>query len=223
MYLINGDLPKRAKLQGHITQLVERYPKLKDIAQDIMDAYVVMEACYQQDGKLLVAGNGGSAADSEHIVAELMKRFQAPRPVTKAYAEKLRSVDPKRGLELAQKLEKGLMAIALTSHGALATAYANDVDGTGVFAQQLFGFGRAGDVFLGVSTSGNSENIIKAAVVAKASGMKVLGLTGSGGGALAAVSDIAVRVPETETYRVQELHLPIYHCWCLMLETRFFG
>ncbi len=115
------------------------------------------------------------------------------------------------------------MAIPLVAHEALTTAYINDVDGLGVFAQQLFGYGRAGDVFLGISTSGNSENIMNAAVVAKASGIQVIGLTGYSGGELAGIADVTVKVPEAETYRVQELHLPIYHCWCLMLEDAFFG
>ena len=115
------------------------------------------------------------------------------------------------------------MAIPLVAHEALTTAYINDVDGLGVFAQQLFGYGRKGDVFLGISTSGNSKNIMNATVVARASGIKVVGLTGAKGGALAKVADVAVKAPETETYMIQELHLPIYHCWCLMLEDYFFG
>ncbi len=115
------------------------------------------------------------------------------------------------------------MAIPLVAHEALSTAYINDVDGYGVFAQQLLGFGREGDVFLGISTSGNSQNIMNAAVVARALGIKVIGLTGADGGELGRFADVAVRVPEKETYMVQELHLPIYHCWCLMLEERFFG
>lgn len=182
-----------------------------------------MEECYKNDGKLLVAGNGGSAADSEHIAGELMKRFKVPRPVSKEFADKLKAVDSERGTELAKNLERSLMAIPLVAHEALTTAYINDVDGIGVFAQQLFGFGREGDVFLGISTSGNSKNIINAAVVARASGIKVIGLTGVSGGELANVADITVKVPESETYMIQELHLPIYHCWCLMLEDRFFG
>jgi D-sedoheptulose 7-phosphate isomerase len=128
-----------------------------------------------------------------------------------------------RGVELAGKLERALMAIPLVAHEALSTAYINDVDGLGVFAQQVFGFGRAGDVFLGISTSGNSKNVMSAAVVARALGMKVIGLTGAKGGELAAYADVAVKVPETETYKIQELHLPVYHCWCLILEDRFFG
>lgn len=211
------------ELERHVVDLVRRYPKLNEIKQEILDAYDVLEECYLKDGKLLVAGNGGSAADSEHIAGELMKRFRIPRPVSREYAEKLKSIDPIRGGELAKNLECSLMAIPLVAHEALSTAYINDVDGLGVFAQQLFGFGRVGDVFLGISTSGNSRNVMNATVVARASGMKVIALTGKDGGELAQVADVAVRVPEKETYLIQELHLPIYHCWCLMLEERFFG
>ena len=211
------------RLEKHIDFLLERYPILKTAKQDIINAYLIMEDCYEHDGKLLIAGNGGSAADSEHIAGELMKRFKTPRPVTNEMAERLKSIDSVRGEELARNLERGLMAIPLVAHEALSTAYINDVDGLGVFAQQLFGFGRPGDVFLGISTSGNSKNIMSATVVARALGIKVIGLTGSDGGELAQVADVAVKVPEKETFLVQELHLPVYHCWCLMLEDKFFG
>lgn len=211
------------RLQKHIDLLVKRYPALECIKQDIIDGYMIMEDCYLNGGKLLVAGNGGSAADSEHIAGELMKRFKTPRPVSKEFADKLIAIDPVRGPELAKNLECGLMAIPLVAHEALSTAYINDVDGLGVFAQQLFGFGRPGDVFLGISTSGNSKNVMSATVVARALGMKIIGLTGAKGGELAIVADACVKAPETETYMIQEYHLPIYHCWCLMLEDKFFG
>lgn len=212
-----------ASLERHIDLLIERYTVLETCRQDLIDAYLVMEECYEHDGKLLIAGNGGSAADSEHIAGELMKRFKTPRPVTPEFAEKLKEIDAERGADLAKNLERGLMAIPLVAHEALSTAYINDVDGLGVFAQQLFGFGRKGDVFLGISTSGNSKNVMSATVVARALGIKVIGLTGAKGGELASVADVAVKVPEIETYMIQELHLPVYHCWCLMLEDRFFG
>ena len=212
-----------ARLEKHIDLLIERSPILAECRQSLIDAYLIMEEAYEGDHKLLIAGNGGSAADSEHIAGELMKRFKTPRPVTPEMAEKLKAIDPVRGADLAKNLERGLMAIPLVAHEALSTAYINDVDGLGVFAQQLFGFGRPGDVFLGISTSGNSKNVMSATVVARALGIKVIGLTGAKGGELAQVADVAVRVPETETYMVQELHLPVYHCWCLMLEERFFG
>lgn len=211
------------KLTKHIDLLMKRYPQLSGIRKEIVDAYLVMEECYKNGGKLLIAGNGGSAADSEHIAGELMKRFKILRPVSKEYAERLKEVDAVRGEALARNLECSLMAIPLVAHEALTTAYINDVDGLGVFAQQLFGYGRKGDVFLGISTSGNSKNIMNATVVARASDIKVIGLTGAKGGELAKVADVAVKAPETETYMIQELHLPIYHCWCLMLEDKFFG
>ena len=179
-----------SKIQKHLEVLLERYPQIETCRNDIEKAYLILEKCYENDHKLLIAGNGGSAADSEHIAGELMKRFKVPRPVT---------------------------------HEALTTAYINDVDGLGVFAQQLYGFGRPGDVFLGISTSGNSKNVMSATVVARALGIKVIGLTGAKGGELANVSDVAIKVPETETYMIQELHLPVYHCLCSMLEDRFFG
>lgn len=216
-----GTLEK--KLEKHVDLLISRYPIFECIKQDIIHAYLVMEECYENGGKLLVAGNGGSAADAEHIAGELMKRFKIPRPVSKEYADKLIKIDPERGPELANNLEQGLMAIPLVAHEALTTAYINDVDGLGVFAQQLLGFGRKGDVFLGISTSGNSKNIMNAAVVAKASGIKIIGLTGAHGGELALAADVVIKVPETETYMIQELHLPVYHCLCLMLEDKFFG
>lgn len=211
------------RLYKHVDLLIERYPLLKVCEQSIIDAYLVLEECYVNDGKLLIAGNGGSAADSEHIVGELMKRFKIPRPVTPEFSEKMKSIDPVRGENLACTLERGLMAIPLVAHEALSTAYINDVDGQNVFAQQLFGFGRQGDVFLAISTSGNSKNVISATVVARAIGMKVIGLTGSKGGELAEIADVVIKVPATETYMIQELHLPVYHCLCLMLENRFFG
>lgn len=207
----------------HVDLLVERYPKLVVCKDDIIKAYNIIEEAYENDHKLLIAGNGGSAADSEHIAGELMKRFKTPRPVPDEFKKKLLSIDPVRGENLAHNLERGLMAIPLVAHEALTTAYINDVDGLGVFAQQLYGFGRHGDVFLGISTSGNSKNVMSATVVARALGIKVIGLTGMTGGELGKVADVCIRAPETETYMIQELHLPIYHALCLMLEDRFFG
>lgn len=212
-----------SRLHKHIELLITRYPKLELIIDSVINAYGVFEEAYTQNQKLLIAGNGGSAADSEHIAGELMKRFKIPRPITPDLAEKLRAIDPVRGETLSKNLERSLMALPLVAHEALSTAYINDVDGYGVFAQQLLGYGRPGDVYLGISTSGNSQNIMNAAVVARAIGIKIVGLTGADGGELGRFADVAVKVPEKETYRIQELHLPIYHCWCLMLEDRFFG
>ena len=206
-----------------IEELVKRYPVLESVKGQIEDAYKILETCYEDGGKLLIAGNGGSAADSDHIVGELMKGFVKRRPVSAELAEALKQTDPERGEELAKKLQGGLPAIALTNHAALSSAFANDVDGMLSYAQQLNGYGIAGDVFLGISTSGNSENVMYAAVTAKAKGLKVVGLTGKTGGKLAKLADVAIIVPEQETYKIQELHLPIYHALCLMLEDKFYA
>lgn len=213
----------KQNISKHVDTLIARYPRLEVCRKDIIDAYEIMKAAYVDDKKILIAGNGGSAADSEHIAGELMKRFKTPRPVSEDFKRRLFEVDKVRGEALAANLERGLMAIPLVAHEALTTAYINDVDGLGVFAQQLYGFGRPGDVFVGISTSGNSRNVMYATVVARALGIKVIGLTGISGGELAQVADVTIRVPEEETFMIQELHLPVYHCLCLMLEETFFG
>lgn len=206
----------------YLEELVERYPVLDAVKDDVRKAYELLEACYEQGGKLLIAGNGGSCADAEHIVGELMKGFVKRREVSDSFAECLRNADEVRGAELAKKLQGGLPAIALTGHAGLSTAYLNDVDGYLIFAQQTYGYGRPGDVLIGISTSGNAKNVMYAMTVAKALGMKTIGLTGKDGGALKREADVSVVVPETETFKIQELHLPVYHALCLMLEERFF-
>lgn len=205
-----------------LDELIKRYPILERVREDIEAVYGILERCYENGGKLLIAGNGGSAADAEHIVGELMKGFVKRRPVTEEMKEALEKADPVRGKELSEKLQGGLPAIALVDHAALSTAFANDVDGMLSYAQQVNGYGKPGDVFLGISTSGNAENVMYAAVTAKAKGMQVVGLTGKDGGKLAWIADAAVIVPEMETYKIQELHLPVYHALCLMLEHRFY-
>lgn len=210
-------------IETHLNLLIQRYPALVCIKQDIVAAYKIMEECFQQGGKLLVAGNGGSAADAEHIVGELMKGFKLPRKLTEAYAKKLTEVNLELGKVLAENLQGALPAIALDGHPALSTAYMNDCEPLLCFSQQLNGFGNKGDVFLGISTSGNSNNILYAATVAKAKDMQVIGLTGAKDSKLAEIADVCVKAPQTETYMIQELHLPIYHCWCLMLEEQFYG
>lgn len=206
----------------YLEELIGRYPILESIKAQIEEAYHVLEDCYSHGGKLLIAGNGGSCADAEHIVGELMKGFVKPRHVSEAFAKKLAEADPERGEELAGKLQGGLPAIALTGHNGLSTAYLNDVDGNLIFAQQTYGYGREGDVLLGISTSGNSKNIMYAMATAKALGMKTIGLTGRDGGLLKHAADVCIVVPEKETFKIQELHLPVYHALCLMLEERFF-
>lgn len=210
------------RLQKHIELLVERYPSLAPIKDDIVAAYLLLAESYQNGGKLLIAGNGGSAADAEHMVGELMKSFKLRRKVENDFAQKLVAEDLELGKVLAENLQGALPAIALDGHLSLSTAYMNDCEPLLCFAQQVNGFGRPGDVFVGISTSGNSKNVLYAAVAARAKGMKVLGLTGANDSKLKELSDVCIQVPQTETYMVQELHLPIYHCLCLMLEDKFF-
>ena len=212
-----------SRLMKHVDLLTERYPSLACVKQAVIDAYLIMEGSYAEGGKLLVAGNGGSAADSEHIVGELMKSFKLPRKPDADFSEKLKAVDAELGSVLSENLQGALPAIALDGHVALTTAYMNDCEPLLCFAQQVNGFGRPEDVFLGISTSGNSKNILFAAVAAKAKGMKVIGLTGEKNSKLAELADVCIQAPNTDTYMIQELHLPIYHCLCLMLEDRFFG
>ena len=212
----------KKELIVYVEDLVGRYPSLKDSEQDICHAYRILEESYSAQGKLLVCGTGGSAADSEHIVGELMKGFCLPRALNPTLKQALLQADTAYGGELADKLQGALPAIALTGHNALSTAYLNDVDGLLCYAQQVMGYGSTGDVFLGISTSGNSQNVLYAAVTAKAKGLKVIGLTGKSGGALADYADVCIRAGASETYQIQELHLPIYHCLCLMLEKKFF-
>ena len=211
------------KPMDHLALLINRYPVLEPVKEAIFQAYCLLEKCYEGGGKLLIGGNGGSSADSEHIVGELMKGFCKKRQGPEDFAGKLMEADKERGKYLAEKLQQGLPAIALTGHTALSTAYLNDVDGLLTIAQQLYGYGKKGDVFLGISTSGNSENILYAAAAARAMEIPVIALTGKDGGRLAEAADVAIIVPEQETYRIQELHLPVYHALCLMLEERFFG
>lgn len=211
------------KVVQHLDTLISRYPVLAQVREDIFACYRLLETCYENGGKLLVAGNGGSAADAEHVVSELMKGFVLPRHVEEDFAQKLLAQDARLGAVLAQKLEGALPAIALTGHSALSTASINDADSQIYFAQQVNGYGNPGDVFLAISTSGNSINVLYAAVVARAKGLQVMGLTGAKESRLSQMSDVCIRVPEEVTHQVQELHLPIYHSLCLMLEERFFG
>ena len=210
-------------VKSELNDLIERYPGLSVCKKDIEKAYLLVEKTYDNHKKLMIAGNGGSAADSEHMAGELMKRLKINRPVARKFVEKLKKVDRIRGARLAKNLEMPIRAVPLTSHIAITTAYMNDADATGVFAQQMLGFGDKGDAFLAISTSGNSENIISACVVAKAMGIKVIGLTGQKDSLLDKYSDVCIKVPEKETYKIQELHLPVYHCLCLMLENHYFG
>jgi D-sedoheptulose 7-phosphate isomerase len=207
----------------YLQQLITRYPVLSGISGDIKKAYDLLINCYKAEGKLLAAGNGGSAADSEHIVGELMKGFVKKRPLFPDFIQKLQKIDPISADYLGPRIQTGLPAISLAGHSSLSTACINDIDGDIIFALQVYGYGKEGDVFLGISTSGNAKNVVYAAITAQAKGLKTIALTGGSGGSLAKYADVSIIVPEKETYKIQELHLPIYHTLCLMVEDYFFS
>lgn len=203
-------------MNSHLETLVHRYPTLASCGADLAGALELLTACYEADHVVYLCGNGGSAADCEHVVAELMKSFRKRRKPGPEHVAGLGNPS------LSDRLEGSLRAFSLVSQTGLATAFANDVAADLVFAQQVSGYGRRGDVLWALSTSGDSQNLVHAATVARAKAMPVLGLTGRSGGQLAAKCDVCIRVPETETHRVQELHLPVYHALCLALEDHFF-
>ena len=196
-------------------ELYERYPQLKGCEDEIAKAFDLLLTCYKNGGKVLTCGNGGSAADAEHIVGELLKKFRNHRDIDSGIAAKLPP-------ELVAKLEGALPAVSLVSMSGILTAFANDVAWETAFAQQVYGLGNPGDVLIALSTSGNSANCVNAALVAKAKGLKVVSMTGEGGGKLSTLADAAIRVPESETYKIQELHLPVYHALCAELEEALF-
>lgn len=204
-----------------IKELVERYPALSVCKTDIESAAKTIIDSYEAGGKLLVAGNGGSAADSDHITGELLKSFTKKRKPEKEFLESLSEIDQETGKYLEDKLQGSLPAVALSNNSALMTASLNDVDGNVMFAQQVMGLGKKGDVFLGITTSGNSKDIIYALVVAKAKGLKTIALTGKDGGKAKTIADISIVVPQEETFKIQELHLPVYHALCLTVEEHF--
>ena len=205
-----------------LENLTERYPVLSVCENEIKKLTEALINCYKNGGKLLVCGNGGSAADAEHIVGELMKGFCSKRPLCDKEKAELEKYG-EDGALLAQKLQSALPAISLYNETALITAYANDAEPSLIYAQQVYALGKPGDVLLCISTSGNSENVCYAVTAAKAKEMTVAALTGKSGGKLKNICDICIAVPETETYKVQELHLPVYHAVCLCLEEEFFG
>ena len=211
------------KNQDYLQILTDRYPALSVVTEALEELAVTLCEVYRKGGKLLVAGNGGSAADAEHIVGELMKGLCRRRPLSDAQKAALAAADAERGARLGEVLQQGLPAIALTNHPALSTAFVNDCDPNAAFAQQVWGYGNAGDLLIVISTSGNAENLLLAAAAAHAKGMKVALLTGENGGKLAKVADIILRAPAKETYQVQEYHLPLYHSLCLMVENEFFA
>ena len=203
-------------------ELVQRHPELECCIQEIMEAGKAITQAYREGNKLLACGNGGSGADAEHIVGELMKEFYIKRPLKQAEKDLLTSVDPV-GAILAENLQGALSAITLTRNIALTTAYGNDAVPELVFAQQVWGYGSAGDILLAISTSGSSKNVYYAMVAAKAKGMKIIGLTGSREGTMDKLCDICIKAPAVETYLVQEYHLPIYHALCRYVEQELFA
>ncbi|MBW7997913.1 MAG: SIS domain-containing protein [Candidatus Glassbacteria bacterium] len=202
-------------MNEHIKQLTKDYPQLESCAAEIDSAFELLAGCFRSGAKLLLAGNGGSAADCGHWAGELLKGFRRRRPLGPKEVDML-------GPELGKNIQGGLPAVPLPSLVSFATAWANDCAPEYVFAQGVWALGSEGDVFAGLSTSGNSANILRAAETAAARGIKVLGLTGADGGELAALCEVCIRVPESEVHRVQQLHLPVYHCLCLMVEDEFF-
>lgn len=202
-------------MNKHLENLICRAPALACCLPEIEQVYLTLCTAFRNGNKLLLCGNGGSAADAEHWAGELLKGFCSRRPLSQAQKE---SLPP----ELAERLQGALPVIPLTGFTALSTAFANDVDPELVFAQLVWGLGNPGDVFVGISTSGNAANVCAAAQVARARGLATIAMTGEGGGKLAPLCDRALRVPAGETYRIQEYHLPVYHCLCLMLEDEFF-
>jgi phosphoheptose isomerase len=203
-------------------ELIRRYPQLADISFKINEAAERLIRCYQNGNKVLICGNGGSCSDSDHIAGELLKGFEHKRPLNDHMKNQLQSVSVKRGSYLAEKLQTGLPAISLSAHNGLVTAVANDIDANLIYAQQVIGFGNPGDVLIGISTSGNAQNVVDAAITARANGMSVIGLTGETGGKLKSFCDILINVPERRTSYVQELHLPVYHTLCMIIEDHFF-
>ena len=206
----------------YIQQLIQRYPSLEGVKNDIKAAFDIIANSYANGGKLLIAGNGGSASDAEHIAGELMKTFEKKRNLPDSFIIDIKKVNIEIAEYLIPRMQPGLPTIALSGHASLNTACINDIDGNITFAQQVYGYGNETDVLLAISTSGNSKNIMYAAAVAKAKKLKIIALSGGSGGALRNIADVSIIVPETDTYRIQELHLPVYHCLCQMLENHFF-
>ncbi|RXK56253.1 SIS domain-containing protein [Oleiharenicola lentus] len=202
--------------QSQLNHLLKRRPELAAIGPDIAEAFELLRDCYRAGGKVLLCGNGGSAADADHWSGELLKGFCKKRPLTKPLRGKLRPA-------IANKLQGALPAIPLTSFPAASTAFGNDVEPVLAYAQLISALGRPGDVLVGLSTSGNATNVCAAAEVARAKKMKILALTAAHGGKLKKLSDVCLRAPTSETYLAQEYHLSIYHCLSLMLEEEFFG
>lgn len=205
-----------------LNELLKRYPALTEIKDDIEKAAKELIACYENGGKVLLCGNGGSSADCEHIAGELMKGFLKKRPVSDEKRTQMKSNAPYLEDEILSKLQCGLPAVSLPSMTALNSAFCNDVDPELIYAQPLMALGNKNDILIAISTSGNSKNVYAAVKVAKALGLRVIGLTGASGGKLKGIADVCICAPEEETFKIQELHLPVYHYLCAETETRFF-
>ena len=205
-----------------LQDLIRRYPALKACEKEIGLAAEAWTRCYERGGKLLVCGNGGSCADGDHIVGELMKGFLRKRPLSSSQREAMKTRCPSLEEAVLDKLQGGLPAVSLSGFPALNSAFSNDVDPSLVYAQAVMGLGRPEDILVGISTSGNSKNVAAAVQVAKGLGLTVLGLTGQNGGRLKALADLCICVPQTETFLIQELHLPVYHYLCAEVEAHFF-
>tara|TARA_B110000014_G_scaffold105785_1_gene72599 strand:- start:742 stop:1398 length:657 start_codon:yes stop_codon:yes gene_type:complete len=205
-----------------LDRTIERHPLLDASKKDITEAFDLLNTCFVNKNKLLICGNGGSSSDSDHIVGELMKSFFYDRALSNQDKQRLKGASPEIGKYLSEKLQPALRSISLSAHSALNTAISNDIDPDLIFAQQVIGYGDQGDTLLGISTSGNSKNVISAIITAKAMGLKTIGLTGKKGGELRQICDITICANADETPDIQELHLPIYHTLCAMLEFEFF-
>lgn len=213
----------KEKTMNILNDLFLGYPFLVSCKNGITKSTQMMIDCFKNDGKLLICGNGGSAADAQHIVSELMKAFVLPRKMSKKQKEDIYALYPEDAQYLMDNLQGALPAISLVGETALTTAYANDMAGDLCFAQQVYGYGKKDDVLLGISTSGNSKNVIYAVKVAKVLGIKVIGMTGEKGGKLKGLCDELIAVPSSETFKIQEYHLPVYHAMCMAVENEFFG
>lgn len=206
-----------------LQDLLTRYPTLQTCKAEIEAAKDALIACFAAGGKALLCGNGGSCAACDHIAGELMKGFLLPRPLNDETKHAMKAQNPAIENEILQKLQRGLPAISLPSMTAPNTAFCNDSDPDLVYAQSVMALGRRHDVLIAISTSGNAKNVNVAAHVAKGLGIKVIALTGKHGGSLGEIADICIHAPERETFKVQELHLPIYHYLCAAIEHHFFA
>ena len=214
---------ENTKVQEYADTLFKRYPELLPCSDSILQAYSIMENSFFKSGTLFICGNGGSAADAEHITGELSKGFLMKRELPEDLKRKMNETLGENIDAVTSRLQMGLKAMVLNAHQSLSTAFANDVDPLLCWAQQLFVMGSPDDVVLGISTSGNAENILNVFKVAGGLGMKRILLTGVGNGKCVSYADCVIHAPSTATYRIQEFHLPIYHTLCMMLEERFFG